>query len=211
MEFMCQLSEEYPDQKITWFHNNCPIVRSMTVQTTGKVCSLKLKNAVPEDEGMYTCKVTVQGQHTSTSAKLTVLRVPDPPGQPKIKQITSTSLSLTWGPPSFDGHSPVTMYLVECKDVSGNRLVLSSSFLIMMCPCIVRWSTLMNRISEPATIIDDLVPGTEYVFRILAVNHIGCSSPSVQSNLIKMTHSTTSSYSMEPFEDHYTLMDKLAR
>lgn len=71
----------------------------------------------------------------------------------------------------------------------------------------------MNRISEPATIVDDLVPDTDYIFTVIAVNHIGCSLSSVESALIKMAcnDSPNNLYSLEPFEDHYTLKNQISR
>ena len=104
-----------------WFHDGEPIKSIRAFISNGRTCVLKIKDVIPEDEGLYICMVSSQGSNISTSAKLTVLGPPKPPSQPDIKQITSTSVSLSWTPPTFDGHSPITIYLVECKDTLGNR------------------------------------------------------------------------------------------
>jgi kalirin len=196
VQFKCQLAQEYTDQKVEWFLNGKLFSNERAFISSSNICILKIKYVNREDEGLYMCSISSQGQCSSTSAKLTVLGPPDPPGIPRIKQITSTSVSLTWTPPMFDGHSPVTIYLVECKDTLGDR-----------------WSTLMKRITEPSTIVDDLIPRMEYIFRVLAGNHIGSSQPSLESKPIKMTHNSSFKpvFSLEPFENHYTLMGQIAK
>ena len=78
---------------------------------------------------------------------------------------------------------------------------------------VTRWSTLMKRITEPSTIVDDLVSGAEYVFRVIAGNHIGSSQPSEESNPVRMIRHTMLQpvFSLEPFHNHYTLMDQIAK
>ena len=46
---------------------------------------------------------------------------PKPPTGLVARPITSTSVSLTWDPPIITGHSPISLYLIECKDTIGNR------------------------------------------------------------------------------------------
>ena len=70
----------------------------------------------------------------------------------------------------------------------------------------------MKRITEPSTVVSDLMPGTEYVFRVLAGNHIGSSEPSLESEPMKMARShLDTDFSLEPFESHYELLDKIGR
>lgn len=71
----------------------------------------------------------------------------------------------------------------------------------------------MKRVTEPATIVDDLVPGMEYSFRVIAGNHIGSSVPSEESTPIKMIHRSPLKpvFSLEPFDNHYTVMGKIAK
>lgn len=72
----------------------------------------------------------------------------------------------------------------------------------------------MKRITEPATVVSDLVPGTEYVFRVLASNSVGASDPSPESNTIYLNRQTSglqSVFSLEPFDNQYTLVNQLAR
>ena len=70
----------------------------------------------------------------------------------------------------------------------------------------------MKRITEPSTIVDDLMPGTEYVFRVLAGNQIGSSEPSEESDPFQMPRSPLDTeFSLDPFESHYDLLGEIGR
>ena len=74
------------------------------------------------------------------------------------------------------------------------------------------WSTLMKRIHEPSAVVDELMPGTHYIFRVIAGNHIGSSEPSEESDDVRMVRSPLDTqFSMEPFDGHYELLDEIGR
>jgi len=89
----------------------------------------------------------------------------DPPGPPhnlQIENLTSSSCTLSWEPPLFDGGSEIKGYYVE-------RSMSYSS-------CFIR----LNRdpISVTQQTYDDLVEHTMYEYRVLAENEAGVSKPS---------------------------------
>lgn len=70
----------------------------------------------------------------------------------------------------------------------------------------------MKRVTEPSTVVDDLMPGSEYVFRVIAGNHIGSSEPSAESARVKLPRShLDSEFSLDPFDSHYELMAEIER
>ncbi len=70
----------------------------------------------------------------------------------------------------------------------------------------------MKRITEPSAMIDDLVPGSEYVFRVIAGNQIGSSEPSAESVVTQMASPPLSSeFSLEQFDGNYELLDEIGR
>lgn len=86
-------------------------------------CVLRINMVERTDEGMYTCTVANKKGVAYSTATVTVMSPPDPPSKPIAKPLTSTSVSLSWMPPTIIGHSPVTIYLVECKDTISDRYV----------------------------------------------------------------------------------------
>ena len=89
----------------------------------------------------------------------------DPPGPPRnlrIENVTGTSCTLVWEAPSFDGDSEIKGYYIERSSGYSSRFVK------------------VNRdpINRTQQTYNDLVPGTEYEYRVLAENKAGISKPS---------------------------------
>lgn len=122
VQFTCVLADNYSGMQVDWEFNGKPLKREKAFISSGKNCVLKIQEVCRSDEGVYTCQITLpNGGIASSSAKLTILGPSSPPGKPSVHQITSTSVSLSWAQPTFNGHSPVTVYLLECKDTQGNK------------------------------------------------------------------------------------------
>lgn len=87
--------------------------------------------------------------------------VPDPPEDPEVFIKLNQSVSLSWFTPLHDGGSPILGYRVEM------RLVNSALWL----PCH----------SEPVCntefVVENLVPGGGYRFRVAAINRAGTGEP----------------------------------
>lgn len=94
---------------------------------------------------------------------------PDAPEQPKPDRITKDSVTLSWRPPRSDGGAKVRGYIVQQRKARGDE----------------DWKD-VNSIPVPATVftVPKLTEGEEYLFRVIAVNDIGNSLPSRQSNPI---------------------------
>ena len=71
----------------------------------------------------------------------------------------------------------------------------------------------MKRVTDPCTIVDDLVPGMEYVFRVFAQNAIGTSPESEESEVTKMTQPPLrgTEFFLVPFQTHYELKDIIGK
>lgn len=70
----------------------------------------------------------------------------------------------------------------------------------------------MKRITEPSLVIDDLMPGIEYAFRVIASNQVGLSEPSAESDEVKLARlSVESDFLLEPFEHRYQLLEEIGR
>ncbi len=91
--------------------------------------------------------------------------VPDPPGQPKAYQETATSASLSWERPYSDGGSKIQGYKVEYREVIEEHWVITTTTLVR---------------SQTYT-VTGLITGSEYEFRVKAINAAGESRPSPPS------------------------------
>ena len=85
---------------------------------------------------------------------------PESPSPPEVSDVTKTSAILSWQPPTSDGGSKITGYILEMKEQYSSR-----------------WSV----VAKPQDVehkVTKLSAGKEYEFRVLAENKAGLSEPS---------------------------------
>jgi len=88
--------------------------------------------------------------------------VPGPPGQPEVVKVGRSYVDLKWTPPSSDGGSRITGYIIEKREMG--------SALWMRCN--------EYNVTETNMTISSLTEGRDYEFRVFAVNAAGKSEPS---------------------------------
>ena len=122
-------SDVNPPPVVEWSKDGLPLNIDRAFTSLGEEsCVLRIQMVERDDEGTNTCTVANKKGEVSSSAKVTVISPPDPPSKPLVRPLTSTSISLSWTPPTFIGHSPITIYLVECKDIVSDRYNQSHDF-----------------------------------------------------------------------------------
>lgn len=77
-----------------------------------------------------------------------------------VTDVTMVSCNLSWSPPENDGGSEVTHYIVEKRETDRKT-----------------WATVKSNIDKTTLKVSNLVPGTEYNFRVTAVNEYGPGVP----------------------------------
>ncbi|KPU74929.1 uncharacterized protein Dana_GF19006, isoform G [Drosophila ananassae] len=103
----------------------------------------------------------------SVTAKLQCY-CPDPPEPPKPDRISKDSVTLSWRPPRNDGKSKIKGYYVEMRPKNGND-----------------WKPVNELpINSTVYVVPHLKEGEEYLFRVIAENDVGRSSPSKPSQPI---------------------------
>ena len=93
---------------------------------------------------------------------------PGRPDAPQVTEITKETATLSWEPPSKDGGSPITGYIIEMKTNSD-----------------IKFKKVAEDVTETSFTVKGLKEGTSYEFRILAVNKAGASQPSKPSSPAK--------------------------
>lgn len=103
----------------------------------------------------------------SNNSKYHVFYLTDTPGPVlnlEVTDIKQTSAMLSWTPPEIDGGSEVTHYIVEKREIDRKT-----------------WATVKAEVplDKIPFKITGLMPGTEYYFRVMAVNEYGSGVPKV--------------------------------
>ena len=101
--------------------------------------------------------------HDAVVGMFLFLDIPEPPGTPEVSDITKTSAVVSWQPPSSDGGSKITGYVLEMREQFSSR-----------------W-TVVTKPKDIEHKVTKLTPGKEYEFRVRAENKAGLSEPSPPS------------------------------
>ena len=74
------------------------------------------------------------------------------------------SALISWLPPVVDGNAPISKYHLERQRLDFNL-----------------WEEVSSEIEGAAHVVDDLLPGVAYIFRVSAVNEVGAGPASEPS------------------------------
>ncbi|XP_013380826.1 receptor-type tyrosine-protein phosphatase delta [Lingula anatina] len=139
--------------------------------------SLRLNSVVMEDSGQYKCYVEYTSGNDTLMANstllLTIQDVPSPPGKPIISNIQSRSFHVTFTASALSNNSPIKYYNVHVIQRGGNW-ENAISFQVHAT------SNLSNILISSAGIIR---PYRNYVVRVSAINEIGNSSASEETEV----------------------------
>ena len=93
---------------------------------------------------------------------------PDKPGRPNVTDWDKHHVELNWTAPVSDGGAPITSYIIEKKEKTGNKWIKAA----------------VTNGPECDARVSDLIEGVEYQFRVKAVNKAGPSAPSEPSTSV---------------------------
>uniref|UniRef100_A0A665TIW0 Titin n=1 Tax=Echeneis naucrates TaxID=173247 RepID=A0A665TIW0_ECHNA len=148
-----------PVPNIHWLKDGQEITEAARIElkNTEFIGCLVVKEAIRVDGGQYTLLVKNVGGEKSVNINVKVLDRPGPPEGPiSIYGVTSEKCSISWKPPIQDGGSDVSHYIVERRETS--RLV---------------WTVVEPKVQTLNLKITKLLPGNEYIFRVIPVNKYG--------------------------------------
>nr|XP_046165796.1 neurofascin-like isoform X12 [Oncorhynchus gorbuscha] len=159
---------------VTWLKDDKPL--SLGSRLKKDEDSLSIPNVHEGDEGTYTCTVKTEIDQDTASARLTVSEDaslssvlptdrPDSPTDLELSDAKERNIRLTWIH-GDDHNSPVTLFVVQFEEdrwESG------------------KWQNLSSYPGDFNTVILELSPFVNYQFRVIAVNSVGQSLPSLPS------------------------------
>ncbi|XP_054631437.1 neuronal cell adhesion molecule-like isoform X5 [Dunckerocampus dactyliophorus] len=142
--------------------------------------SLTITGVTEGDAGVYTCIMNTTLDHDSASAELTVVEVtptlsvvnerPEPPTDLELTDQKKRSVQLTWIP-GDEHNSPVQKFVIQFEDTLHHHRG--------------HWHNLTEVSGSKTTAHLKLSPYVHYTFRVLAVNSMGVSRPSLPSKTYK--------------------------
>ncbi|XP_070850094.1 immunoglobulin-like and fibronectin type III domain-containing protein 1 [Chaetodon trifascialis] len=107
---------------------------------------------------------------TADSIMAGIMILSGPPGAPKVVSASKTCINLTWTPPEDDRGVPIIGYQVEKRKKDTNQWIA------------------LNALNEPIEDVNyavkDITEGTEYEFRVSAINESGSGDPSPPSAMV---------------------------
>ncbi|XP_053943427.1 neurofascin isoform X20 [Cuculus canorus] len=148
---------------VTWLKDDAPLYMGNRMKKEDD--GLTIYGVAEKDQGDYTCVASTELDKDLAKAYLTVLERPDRPRDLELTDLAERSVQLTWIP-GDDNNSPITDYIVQFEE---DRFQPGMWHNHSRYPGNVNSATL------------SLSPYVNYQFRVIAVNEVGSSLPSVPS------------------------------
>ncbi|XP_056605985.1 immunoglobulin-like and fibronectin type III domain-containing protein 1 [Triplophysa dalaica] len=168
--FKVQFSGKDPI-KIQWFQEDEELLEGhgVKIERSSTHSRLRLAKCQRRDTGEIKIKIRNEFDSVAATSQLIVLAFPRPPGPPKIVSAYKDCINLKWLAPSNTGGS-ITGYNVEKRKKGSNF-----------------WSQ-VNPKDEPIRdkkfLVKNIIEGSEYEFRVTAMNTCGPGEPSVPSECV---------------------------
>ncbi|XP_072928528.1 neural cell adhesion molecule L1-like protein isoform X2 [Hemitrygon akajei] len=124
---------------------------------------LQINDVNEDDEGTYTCVARTSLDVDMADAKLFILDVPEEPEGLKLSILQNRTIRLTWEP-GYSHNTPITEFIVEENTFEPGR-----------------WHEKTRVNGNQTSVVLQLSPYVTYQFRVLSVNIVGKSRPSVPS------------------------------
>lgn len=170
------MGEPPPSVKWIW-RDDIPLTNSerIKIENSDYHTDFTILNAVRKDTGKYTLTITnVNGKDTET-VELTVLSKPGAPEGPLVvSDVTAEKAKVGWKKPEDDGGSPIKEYEIEKMDMATGKWVR-----VGRVP-----ADKLSPDGKGEFEVTGLTPGSEYKFRVTAVNNEGDSEPLVSDRPI---------------------------
>ncbi|XP_027631860.1 neurofascin isoform X13 [Tupaia chinensis] len=148
---------------ISWLKDDGPLYISNRMKKEED--SLTIFGVAERDQGSYTCVASTELDQDLAKAYLTVLGRPDRPRDLELTDLAERSVRLTWIP-GDDNNSPITDYVVQFEEDQFQPGV---------------WHDHSKFPGSVNSAILQLSPYVNYQFRVIAVNEVGSSHPSLPS------------------------------
>uniref|UniRef100_A0AC34RIM6 Twitchin n=1 Tax=Panagrolaimus sp. JU765 TaxID=591449 RepID=A0AC34RIM6_9BILA len=157
--------EGEPEPEIKWYYPEGGEIHHggrVKLENGNYHTKLQIRACERENSGHYNVVAQNVNGKDSVSVKVLVVDKPSPPGGPlNVTDIHADHVTLDWKPPEDDGGEPLKAYKIEKLDSATGQ-----------------WVPAMEVAGNQTTaVVEGLIPGHEYKFRVSAVNEEGASDP----------------------------------
>ncbi|XP_034061604.1 immunoglobulin-like and fibronectin type III domain-containing protein 1 [Gymnodraco acuticeps] len=150
-----------PVPTIKWLKDGLPVGKNVTVSSTDNSSQLMIPSSERQDTGIYTIIVkNMVGQETS-SVEIRVTDDPKPPGPVELEENVSGTVTVCWDPSPDEKKDDRLHYMITKRDS-------------VKCT----WQTVADHLFNNKYTIINIMPGTQYKFRVYTKNDMGLSEPS---------------------------------
>uniref|UniRef100_A0A2K5DUS7 Neurofascin n=2 Tax=Aotus nancymaae TaxID=37293 RepID=A0A2K5DUS7_AOTNA len=164
VQLECRVKHD-PSLKLTvsWLKDDEPLYIGNRMKKEDD--SLTIFGVAERDQGSYTCVASTELDQDLAKAYLTVLGRPDRPRDLELTDLAERSVRLTWIP-GDDNNSPITDYVVQFEEDQFQPGV---------------WHDHSKYPGSVNSAVLRLSPYVNYQFRVIAINEVGSSHPSLPS------------------------------
>ncbi|XP_051003356.1 neurofascin isoform X13 [Acomys russatus] len=164
VQLECRVKHD-PSLKLTvsWLKDDEPLYIGNRMKKEAD--SLTIFGVAERDQGSYTCMASTELDQDLAKAYLTVLGRPDRPRDLELTDLAERSVRLTWIP-GGDNNSPITDYVIQFEEDQFQPGV---------------WHDHSKFPGSVNSAVLHLSPYVNYQFRVIAVNEVGSSHPSLPS------------------------------
>nr|XP_040019184.1 titin-like [Gasterosteus aculeatus aculeatus] len=159
-----------PEPEVRWSKEGGTVSERAQIEVTSSSTELLIENVNRNEAGKYI--LTAENCCGSKSAFVNV-RVLDSPSAPtnlEVKDVKRNSALISWEAPLIDGGAKISHYIVEKREEARKAFT-------NVCSNCVRNSFK----------IDNLLEGSFYYFRVLAVNEFGTGLPAETTEAVKLS------------------------
>uniref|UniRef100_A0A182S7W2 Titin n=1 Tax=Anopheles maculatus TaxID=74869 RepID=A0A182S7W2_9DIPT len=163
----------YPAPELIWYREEEKLTSTAehTFVTVGQSSTIVISSL----DRSHTGKYTVEARNSAGSATVELtLKVIDKPSKPEgpivVRELSPEAVVIEWKPPSDDGGLEISQFTIEkCDDANKNAWI--------------KVADVQRNIKSYC--IQKLLDSTQYHFRVIAQNPVGCSEP-LESATVKI-------------------------
>uniref|UniRef100_UPI00398E99B0 myosin-binding protein C, slow-type isoform X4 n=1 Tax=Pristiophorus japonicus TaxID=55135 RepID=UPI00398E99B0 len=148
-----------PRPKVIWTKDGTPLdLNTISIRNTDSDTVLFIRKSERKNSGVYELRVQVEKLEDKATIIIQIVEKPGPPSTVKIFDVWDTNVELNWLPPKDDGNATITGYTIQKADKKT-----------------MDWYTVIEHYHRTNCVINELIVGNEYYFRVFSENMCGLS------------------------------------